>query len=217
MKRCSKCKISYNGNLKRCPLCQAELSGKNSVGVFPKIKTKKENLLNKILLFTSIAVAITFSFVEYNIHKQLTISKYVSLSLFTCYILVIYIIKKYKNILKIMNKYFIIILILTFLWFFITKSLIITSYIIPILCIIILIYNSITMLVLKDSYIIKFLKIILIDSLIGLIPWILTLLSLITHNILSNICLLLDILILIGLLIFCKENVIEEFKKLFNI
>ena len=116
-----------------------------------------------------------------------------------------------------MNKYFIIILILKILWFFITKSLIITTYIIPILCIIILIYNSITMLVLKDSYTIKFLKIILIDCIIGLIPWILTLLKLTTHNILSNICLILDFLIVIGLLIFCKENVIEECKKLFNI
>ena len=60
MKKCNKCKVSYSGNLKRCPLCQAELSGKKSSEVFPSIKEKKENILNKILLFTSISLTIIF-------------------------------------------------------------------------------------------------------------------------------------------------------------
>lgn len=217
MKKCGKCKLSYTGNMKRCPLCQGLLTGKMEASPFPNISNKKNTLLYKILLFTTISIGIIFTFIEYLMHKQLVISKYAILGLFTIYILVIYIIKKYRKVLKMMNKYFIIVLLLTFLWFLITKSLIITTYVIPILCIIILVFNSITMVVLKNSYINKFLGIILLDCLIGFIPGILKILKLTTVTILSDVCLLVDVLILIGLIIFCYDKVLDEITKKLNI
>lgn len=217
MRKCNKCKISYTGNINRCPLCQGKLVGNITPSFFPKIKRAKEKMLYKILLFTSIAIGIIFAFIEYLIHKQLIITKYACLSLFTFYILVITLIAKYKNILKRMNKYFLIILFIIFMWFIMTKSLIITTYIIPILCIIILAFNSITMLVLKNSYINKFLGVILLDCLIGVIPIILTALDLTTNNILAYICLLIDILVFIGLVIFCYDKIVTELIKKINI
>lgn len=217
MRKCSKCKISYTGSVKRCPLCQSELIGDITASPFPKTTPRKENVLYKILLFVSISLSLIFAFVEYMIHNQFTVTKYVVLGIVTLDILVLYIIKKYKNVLKKMNKYFIIILLLTFLWFFLTKSLIITTYIIPILCIIIFLFNSITMLVLKDSYISRFLGQLLLDCVIGLIPGVLLMLHLTTTNVLSYICLLLDVLVLLGLIIFCHDRVIEELTKRFNI
>lgn len=217
MRKCKKCQISYTGNINRCPLCQGKLIGEIASSPFPKIKKTKEKILYKVLLFTSIAIGIIFAFVEYLIHKELIITKYAIFGLFTIYILVISVITKYKNILKMMNKYFIIILFLMFFWFIITKSLIITTYIIPIVCIVILIFNSITMLVLKDSYINKFLSIILLDCLIGFLPALLLILNLITNNILTYSCLLLDILIFIGLVIFYYDIIIDELIKKINI
>ena len=115
-----------------------------------------------------------------------------------------------------MNKYFWVILFLFFAWYFITKSLIITTYLIPILCIIIFLFNSVALIVLKNNYIIKYAKTIVLDSFIGLIPLVLVMFKLSTFPLLSYICAILDLLIFIGLLIFCKENIIEELKKLFN-
>lgn len=217
MRKCNKCQISYTGNIKKCPLCQGELIGKKTPSPFPKIIAKKENILYKILLFVSISLSLIFAFVEYIIHNQFTVTKYVVLGIVTSDILVLYVIKKYKDVLKKMNKYFIIILLLTFIWFFLTRSLIITTYIIPIVCIIIFVFNSITMLVLKDSYINRFLGLLLLDCLIGLIPGVLLMLNLTTTNILSYMCLLLDGLVLLGLIIFCHDRVIEELTKRFNI
>lgn len=157
-----------------------------------------------------------FAFTEYVISKSFYINKFVVLGLVTNYILVKFILKNYKDVLKMMNKYFLIILILFFTWFLATKSLIITTYLIPILCIIIFVFNSITMLVLKNPYIIKFVKTILLDCLIGLIPLILVVFKLTTFEILSYICAILVLLAFVGLLIFCKEDIIEEFKKVFN-
>jgi len=73
------------------------------------------------------------------------------------------------------------------------------------------------MLVLKDSYINRFLGLLLLDCLIGLIPGVLLMLNLTTTNILSYMCLLLDGLVLLGLIIFCHDRVIEELTKRFNI
>ena len=216
MKKCSKCMIEFNGNLKICPLCQSELYGNNTNSVFPKLNYKKNKLLYKILLFVSFCIGILFAFIEYNIHSSLYITKYVIFGLITNYVLIKFIHNNYKNVLKMMNGYFFVLIILFLLWFWITKSLIITTYLVPVLCIIIFIFNSITLLVLKDSYLIKFVKTILLDCLVGLIPLLLVYLKLTTFDLLSYICVLLDIMFFIGLLIFCKDNVIEEIKKIFN-
>ena len=216
MKKCSKCMIEFNGNLKICPLCQSELYGNNTNSVFPKLNYKKNKLLYKILLFVSFCIGILFAFIEYNIHSSLYITKYVIFGLITNYVLIKFIHNNYKNVLKMMNGYFFVLIILFLLWFWITKSLIITTYLVPVLCIIIFIFNSITLLVLKDSYLIKFVKTILLDCLVGLIPLLLVYLKLTTFDLLSYICVLLDIIVFIGLLIFCKDNVIEEIKKIFN-
>lgn len=216
MKKCSKCMIEFNGNLKICPLCQSELYGSNTNSVFPKLNYKKNKLLYKILLFVSFCIGILFAFIEYNIHSSLYITKYVIFGLITNYVLIKFIHNNYKNVLKMMNGYFFVLIILFLLWFWITKSLIITTYLVPVLCIIIFIFNSITLLVLKDSYLIKFVKTILLDCLVGLIPLLLVYLKLTTFDLLSYICVLLDIIVFIGLLIFCKDNVIEEIKKIFN-
>ena len=149
-------------------------------------------------------------------HSSLYITKYVIFGLITNYVLIKFIHNNYKNVLKMMNGYFFVLIILFLLWFWITKSLIITTYLVPVLCIIIFIFNSITLLVLKDSYLIKFVKTILSDCLVGLIPLLLVYFKLTTFDLLSYICVLLDIIVFIGLLIFCKDNVIEEIKKIFN-
>lgn len=216
MKKCSKCMIEFNGNLKICPLCQSELYGNNTNSVFPKLNYKKNKLLYKILLFVSFCIGILFAFIEYNMHSSLYITKYVIFGLITNYVLIKFIHNNYKNVLKMMNGYFFVLIILFLLWFWITKSLIITTYLVPVLCIIIFIFNSITLLVLKDFYLIKFVKTILSDCLVGLIPLLLVYFKLTTFDLLSYICVLLDIIVFIGLLIFCKDNVIEEIKKIFN-
>ena len=215
MMKCNKCKIEYSGSFIRCPLCQTELVGKKEDSIFPKIQTK-EKLLYKILLFVSFAIGVLFAFIEHTILKSFSITKFVVFGLITNYILIKFILHNYKNVLKTMNKYFWLLLLLFFIWHFATKSMIITTYIISILCITIFVFNSIVMIILKNSYIIKFVKTIILNCCIGLIPLLLVWLNLTTFDLISYICAILDLIFFVGLLIFCKDNVIEELKKIFN-
>ncbi len=216
MRKCKKCQVQYNGHLNRCPLCKSELVGKMTPNVFPKIKSPKNKLITKILLYISFCASLLCSFIEYTITQSLTASKYVILGLITNYLMVNFIIKNYKNVIKMLNKYFWLLLFIFFVWYFVTKSLIITTYFIPILCIIIFAFNSIVMLVLRNDYILKFGKTILLDCIIGLIPLALVAFHLTTFSLLSYICAILDLLVFVGLLIFCKDNILEELQKIFN-
>lgn len=218
MKKCNKCNIHFSGNIKYCPLCQNKLTDDSSPSVFPKnIKREKDTILFKILFFISIVISIISLFLEFIITRKLHYSFFTILGLITNLILLIFILKNNQNVLKMMAKYFYVILALLFVWYFVTKSLIITTYIIPSLCIVIYIFNSITMIVLKNYYFTKYTGIILVDAIIGLIPMLLVFLNLTTINILAYICLLLDIFIFLAILIFCKEIIIDEVKKLFSI
>lgn len=217
MKKCKNCNIEISGSQERCPLCNQELKGKNSNSVFPKINLQKENVLKKILLLVSLTVAILSLFLEFYTAKRIFISKFIVFGLITNYILIVFILNNYKNILKKTNKYFVTIILLLIGWYFITKSLIITTYFIPILCIVIYGFNSIIMLVYKDSYVFQYIKTMVLDSIIGIVPLIFFLLNLTTTNLPSFISLIINAIIFLGLLIFCFDKVIEELKKTFNI
>ena len=45
MKRCEKCGVQFSGDLDRCPLCQAELSGDASPAVFPRNEVRKSGAI----------------------------------------------------------------------------------------------------------------------------------------------------------------------------
>ena len=212
MLKCKKCNIEYNGNLKYCPLCQAELTGTVSESVFPKLKKEKKGLLYKILLYVSLFSGILFTFIEYTVSKSFYISKFVWLGLITNYILIRILLENYKNPLKILSRYFLIILIVFFVLYFIIKKLFITTYLIPILCLVIFVFNSITMMVLKDNYI----KTIILNFFIGVIPLLLVYFKLSTFELLSYIFVVVHLLIFLGLIIFYHNNILEELKKLFS-
>ncbi len=216
MKKCNKCLIKFTGDLERCPLCKEELTGEATPSIFPKLHNKKSRLLYKVLFFVSFSVGVLFTFLEYTITKSFTISKYVILGLINNYILIRFILNNYKNVLKMINRYFKLILILIFLWYIMTKSLIITTYIIPIMCIIILVFNCISMIILKDKYIIKYAKTITLDCIISLLPLLLVMFKLSIFALLSYICTIIDLLVFVGLIVFCKDHIIEEIKKIFN-
>ena len=49
MKRCEKCGVQFSGDLDRCPLCQAELSGDASPAVFPRNEVRKSGVCVRML------------------------------------------------------------------------------------------------------------------------------------------------------------------------
>ncbi len=215
--RCRNCKLDISGSLKRCPLCDKELFGEVSDNVFPKIEKKRDSFFKKMLLFISLTICIISFFLEQYITSKFFISKYIIFGVVTNFILVLFILNNYKNIIKAINRYFLIIMLLLIGWYILTKSLIITTYFIPILCMVIYAINSIIMIAYKNSFIIKYTRTIIIDSIVGLIPLVFIYLDLLATDLVVYISVVLNAITFLGLLIFFKDNVIEELKRIFNI
>ncbi|MBP5175229.1 MAG: hypothetical protein ILP07_04865 [Treponema sp.] len=217
MKKCRSCNIEFNTNEKRCPLCQNELEGEPDEQLFPKnVRYETNSLILKIVLFASIVAFLVIGFIDFLVVKNLKLMGYVSLGLLTNLVVIYFILKSYQNIYKILGRYGFLLIILLLIWYFYTKSPVITNYIIPSVCFFELAFNMIVGVILRRNYMIKYSSQIMMSIFLLLIPIVLVALKMTTDNILSYICVLLSIISTIGLLIFFFDDVKEELGKIFN-
>lgn len=216
MKKCNSCNISFNTTSKLCPLCQNKLIG-NAKSVFPiNYKYRSSVLLNKILLFFSITAFIICSFIDFQINKTLTWSIIVLLGLITNLIIIRAILKSYKDTLGMLGRYGVVLMVILFIWYFYTKNSIITNFIIPILCLLELGFTVVIGIILRNTYIIKYLKIILLNIFISIIPGVLVVFDLVTYPLIAYISAILSVIVLIGIIIFYSEDLKDELHRIFN-
>ncbi len=217
MKTCKNCQIKFVTTEELCPLCQNGLSGKSS-SVFPSnVRYKTGSFLLKLLLFLSIMVVLLVGFIEFLVRKQFYYTWFVGGGLFTNYIIIYFTLKKRQNVLGLFLQYGFIFVVLSFLWYLGTGYHVIPNFIIPSICIFELLFNSITFIVLKNNYIVNYFSFVLLNLLLLLFPVLLLLFHVITFPILSYICFFLSLVILVGLLIFYFDEIIEELKKRLNL
>lgn len=218
MKKCNSCKIEFNTSEKLCPLCQNELVGECENEVFPKnIRFTANSLILKIVLFISVVIALIVGFIEvYNMHS-LKYTCYTSLGLTTNFCVIYFILKNYQNVLKMLGKYGFILIVLILIWYFVTKNTIIMDYIVTSICLLELLFNFITGLVLKRSYLVKYSNIIVMNIFLLILPSIFVALGFITNPIMAYICLIFALITIAGLFIFCFDDIKEELSKIFNV
>ncbi len=218
MKKCNSCNIKFNINDKYCPLCQNILIGSSNEVLFPQnIRLKTNSILLKIMLFISIVTILISGFIEFMAVENFKITSYITFGLLTNYIVIYFILKSYKNIYKMLGKYGFVIILLLIMWYLVTKWKVIPNYIIPIVCMLELIFNFILCITLKRNYLIKYSGQLVMNIFLLLLPIIFVKLNLTTFDILSYICCLCAIISISGLLIFFFDDIKEELSKIFNI
>lgn len=217
MRKCTSCNINVNSNEDFCPLCQNKLIGQKEEPIFPTKVKLKTNILLKILLFISLVISIICGFIELCITNYLRYSLFVAGGLLSNLVVVYYILKNRHNILKFFGKTGITLITLSLIWYFCTKSTIITNYIIPSICIFELLFNLITFIVLRNNYIVNYLNLMILNIFILIVPILLIIFKCTTFNLLSYICFLLASIVLSGLVIFYFDEIAEELQKLFNL
>lgn len=218
MKHCPSCNIEFNTSEKMCPLCQNILEGDTKDLAFASnTRYKTNSLILKILLFISIVVFLICAFIELNVSGNINWSMYVALGLLTNFVVIYFILKNYQNTFKMFAKYGLIIVLLLIMWYLYTKTSIITNYIIPIVCLLELLFNLFVGIILRKNYILKYTSQLLLNTFLCLVPLILVTLNLTTNNILSYICSLCSIITIVGMLIFFYDDIKDEITKFFNI
>lgn len=218
MKKCNSCNILFNTNELICPLCQNTLIGKSGNSIFPKnIRHKTHSLILKIVIFSSLVSAIISTFIELYIFNKINYNIYVYLGLLTNYSIIYFILKNSKNILKMFFKYGFLLIILTFIWYYFTKVKFIVNYIIPSIGLFELLFSVLISLIIRKNYFIKYSNLILMNLFILLLPIFLVLFNITSNNLMSYICFISALITIIGLIIFCYDDIKEEVSKIFNV
>lgn len=212
MKKCNNCQINLNTNYEYCPFCQDKLEGE-AFSYFPKYKKKNSPKVFKIIVYISLLIAIITGFIDYQIHSYLTWSIYCILGLLSNIIITYYIINSEKDINNSLVGYGLVLILISIIWYYLTELHFITDYIIPILCISIMLYTSFVTFFTK----VKPLTYLSVNMLVVIEPILLVLRHYTTNNILCYLSILTFIIIFIRLYFFHHDELKEELIKIFRI
>lgn len=218
MKYCNKCKIETDYSENICPLCQNVITG-SSESVFPFIPDlyKENKLFFKILMLVCILVALISVFLNIIIPTKVNFSIFVVCGI-VCFLLILKIgLAKRYNISKTILWQVVIVSVLSFLWDYFNgfyKWSI--TYVIPIVCVIGSL-NIVFLLKIFKKYIEDYLIYFIIVALLGFVPIIFLTLNLVTTDIPSLICIFISAILFILMIVFRKNDIIDELRRRLHI
>lgn len=218
---CEKCKVSIRTDHKCCPLCYGGLNGsaREEDAIFPNIPIQKKRQISFLSMLTFCCVlAFIFSYiVNHFVRPENKWFHYVTGGAIFLWIVVVWGKTKRRNLLKNTIGQIVIIGfgvgICDFLIGWKGWSI---NYALPILISIALIFNVAITLVRKlptSEYMIY----LLLNGIIGLLPWLLIQIHIVKFILPSMICSGLAMILLAGLLIFQWNHVIHELVKKFHL
>jgi hypothetical protein len=140
----------------------------------------------------------------------------VCLALAMNYLLVRNIIIHRPDFLRVIIRYFLYLLAVALLWFLLTSELIVTTFVIPGICLVALVFDTVLIVIFKDTFVSGYAKYLLFDAVLGLTPILLVVLGLTTWDLLAYISALVSSVFLLWILIFMRQQLMAEIRKLLS-
>ncbi|MEF9875772.1 MAG: DUF6320 domain-containing protein [Gordonibacter sp.] len=217
MKRCDKCHVEFTGDLDRCPLCQAKLSGEAEPAVFPQNEVKKSGVVAlAVLAFATGACLLVMVFLGYLLALPGDIVLSVCLALVVNYLFVRNILMHSPDFLRVVVRYFLILLAIAAVWFLVTHNLLVTTFVIPGICLVALVFDTVLVAVFRGTFVSGYAKYLVFDVVVGLAPLALVALGLTTWNVLALTSALAASVFALGILVFMRKQLVDEVRKLFS-
>lgn len=217
MRRCGKCGVAFSGDLDRCPLCQAPLEGEPSPAAFPRNEVRKSGVMAlKVLAFTTGAGLLVMLFLGHLLALPGDIVLSVCLALAVNYLFVRNIIAHRPDFLRVVARYFLILLAIAAVWFLVTGNPAVTTFVIPGICLVALVYDTVLVAVFRGTFVTQYAKYLLFDVVLGLVPLAFAALGLVTWDIPSYASALAASVFFLGLLVFVRKQLVAEIRKLFT-
>jgi hypothetical protein len=217
MKDCDRCGVSFAGDLDRCPLCLSELAGQAEPSVFPQNKVHRSGVMAlQVLAFATGMCLLAMVFIGHLLSLPVGIVVTVCLALAMNYLLVRNIIVHSPDFLRVVIRYFLLLLAVALLWFLCTGNLVVTTFVIPGICLVALVFDTVLIAVFGGTFVSGYAKYLLFDVVLGLAPLILVALGLTTWDLPAYISALVSSAFLLGILVFTRQRLISEIRKLLS-
>lgn len=188
MLSCKRCRVSYTGYLKECPLCQGPLEGDAVPPVFPhnSVTRPKRVMLALVTIFSVVAIlAMAFLWMAGVVPG--TISVLVMVLVAGNYLFLRNILRFDPGFIRGAQRYLLVLILLSLAAYLITKSTFFTGILLPAICLCSLGFDVVALIVLKAPFVRDYAKYLIFDALFSYVPLIMTLCSLAGHSVLGYI------------------------------
>lgn len=217
MRRCERCGVAFAGELERCPLCDAELQGDATPSPFPRNEVKRSGTMAlRVIGFATGTAVLAMLFVGhmFSLHGELVFG--VCLALLTNYLFVRHILLRAPDFLRLMARYFLVLLALAALWFVVTGNQFVATWVIPCVCLVALVFDAVLVCVFRGTFVSGYAKYLLFNVVFGLVPLALSAAGLTTWDVPSYVSAFVACVLFLALLVFMRERLMAEVRKLFT-
>ena len=217
MRRCARCGVEFSGDLDRCPLCQAQLEGESEPSAFPKNDVRKSGTVAlAVLAFATGACLLVMVFLGHLLSLPGDIVLTVCLGLVVNYLFVRNILTHSPDFLRVVARYFLVLLAIAAVWFLVSHNPLVTTFVIPGICLVALVFDTVLVAVFRGTFVSGYAKYLLFDVALGLIPLALDALGLTTWDVPAYVSALTASVFLLALLVFTRKQLLAEIRKLFS-
>lgn len=217
MRHCNRCDISYTGDVDRCALCGNELSGNIAPSPFPDIPiaTTKNRAKTWLAVGTLLLLAVVIWLCWWH---QVRVNAYIAASaaVILNYIFVRNVVVHSPNFLRVIQRYFLLIMALVVLWVIGSRSTDVATYVVPSVSLAAIIFDGVLLAVLRSRMISGYGKYLMYDIAFGGVPLILMTCGMVTWPALSIISACCAGAFAICLFALARRYVTDEAKRLFN-
>ncbi|MCI8367854.1 MAG: reverse gyrase [Eggerthellaceae bacterium] len=217
MRRCDFCRIDVEGSLDRCPLCGSELTGTPTPDPFPNVAQVRQNFRIEGLLGT-VTLVLCLLVVPLLIAGLVTWLEAVAIVgvLLVNYLFLRNILTHATNTLRMAERYFFVLLAMALLAYLATQLPVISSFIVPLLCIVALVANGVLLIVYGGAFVEGYAKYLIMDMILGAVPLLLVVVGQSPWPWLAWISAALALLLLLALLLGTRRQFTSESRKFFD-
>lgn len=217
MRHCDKCGVDVAGDLELCPLCQARLRGEAAPSLFPRNQIRRSGVTAlRVLAFVTGVCVLAMLSIGLLFHLGGGVVTTACVALLVNYAFVRHMIAHAPDFLRLVARYFLILLALALLWFVLTGNLVVTTFVIPGICLLALVFDAALVCVFRSTFVSGYAKYLVFDVALGIAPPALVALGLTTWPILAYVSALVACVLLLALVVFTRERLTAELRKLFT-
>ncbi len=219
MKFCSKCKVNVRGERLTCPLCQNTLTGTDEPDIYPDIPTiyRQYTKFIKILAMGTISGGVISVMLNIMIPQNGFWSFFVICGIICFWIMLAFAVRKRNNIPKNISYQVLFLALFSLIWDKITGwNAWSVDFAVPIIFIVGIAALTIIPRLMKMP-VSDYVTSLVADVLFGFTPLLFLLLGIVRIVYMSYICITLSILTFISLLLFQRNNILDEAQKRFHL
>jgi hypothetical protein len=194
------------------------LTGKPEPSVFPRNETKKSgSVALKVLAFVTGVCLLAMLLLWQLRSLPAEIVFTVCLAFVVNYLFIRNILTHRPDFLRVVVRYFLIVLALAAVWYFLTWNQAVTTFVIPGICLVAIVFDAVLLAVFRSTFIVGYAKYLLFDVVLGFAPLVLVALGLADWDVPAYISAFTASVFFLGLLVFMRKHLLAEIRKLFSL